>query len=114
MSNRLEKGAFWFFAFAAIVVDAVSFYSRCDVSPGVNISTFSLGLFIQGVCISAPLFVDHFYPSLALAKRRKLFYLSLLLFLSSVLVVRYSVLYSDAIGQPNGFKSKGLQCRNDT
>jgi len=114
MINRLEKGAIWFFAFAAIAVDAVSFYSRCGVSPDVNVSTFALGLIIQGVCISAPLLVHHFYPNLSIARRRKIFYLSIFLFFCSVLVVRYSVLYSDAIGQPNWFKSKGLQCRSDT
>src|SRR5947207_2023946 len=109
MINRLERAAFWFFTCAAIGVDAVSFYSRCSVSPDVNVSTFALGLIIQGVCISSPLFVQHFYPSLSTARRRKIFYLSIFLFFTSILVVRYSVLYSDAIGQPNWFKSKGLQ-----
>ncbi len=37
--------------------------------------------------------------------------LALVLFTGSLVMIRYSVLYSDAIGKPNFFKSAGLACR---
>src|SRR5437868_1463018 len=109
--HRLEYCTAAFLAVVAIALDIWAFMSRCPASPAVNVSTLSFGLVVQAIAISFPLVRGAWFETASEKHGLKIIALALVLFVGSVMAIRYSVLYSDAIGKPNYFKSAGLACR---
>ena len=109
--HRLEYCTTTFLAVVAVALDIWAFMSRCPASPSVNVSTLSFGLVVQAVAVGFPLVRGAWFETASAKHRLKVITLALVLFVGSVMAIRYSVLYSDAIGQPNYFKSAGLACR---
>ena len=97
-------------AFAALALDIVAFSSRCAASPAVNVRILLFGLAVQSLAVCFPLIFGGPFTNekrgVAIAG------MALLLFVGGSLAFRYAAMFSDAIGQPNYFKSVGLACRN--
>jgi len=85
-------------------------YSRCSASPGFYILGIFLGTIIQISAVTLPIVVSKKLPNEPFNRRLKYFYATCFLFVMSLMVLSYSIRYSDAIGKPNGFRSVGLQC----
>ncbi|TAK91734.1 MAG: hypothetical protein EPO06_03255 [Burkholderiaceae bacterium] len=110
MSNSIEKVGFMLGLLALVAADVWAAYSRCPVSPPVNLSMLAFGIFIQLTALCLIAFGYRFSAELSLRQRWRLLLMAFVLGTVSILMVRYAVLYSDAIGQPNWFKSIGLRC----
>ena len=109
--NKLDQCITALLALVAVTFDVWAFMSRCPASPGVNVSTLSFGLIVQAISVGAPLARGAWFESASVKHGLTFLALALVLFVGSVMAIRYSVLYSDAIGKPNYFKSSGLACR---
>ena len=110
--HRFERGITVLLALMAIVLDTWAFVSRCPASPPVNISTLAFGVIVQAVAVGFPLVRGAWFESASVKHGVTIITLALMLFVGSVMIMRYSVLYSDAIGKPNYFRSIGLACRS--
>jgi hypothetical protein len=110
--HRPERCITALLALMAVVLDIWTFGLRCPASPAVNISTLSFGLIVQAIAVGFPLVRGAWFQSASVKHGLKIIALALMLFVGSVIIIRYSVLYSDAIGKPNYFKSMGLACRS--
>jgi hypothetical protein len=110
--HRLERSITAFLALTAVVLDIWAFVVRCPASPAVNISTLCFGLIVQAIAVGFPLVRGAWFESASVKHGLTIITLALMLFVGSVMIIRYSVLYSDAIGKPNYFKSIGLACRS--
>jgi len=99
-------------AIAAIALDAFAFSSRCSASPGVNLSLLIFGAVVQAVAIGFPLVFGLEFAGDPPRRWLAVIGMALLLLVGGSLAFRYSALYSDAIGQPNYFRSAGLACRS--
>ena len=99
-------------AFAALAFDLFAFSSRCSASPGVNVSLLFFGAVVQAVAVGFPIAFGSAFASGPPRRWLAIIGMSLLLFVGGSLAFRYSALYSDAIGQPNYFKSASLACRS--
>jgi len=98
-------------ALLALIFDVWAFKSRCPASPEVNASTLCFGLIVQAIAVGLPLARNAWFDSASERQGFKVIAGAIVLFVGSVLAVRYSLLYSDAIGKPNYFRSAGLACR---
>jgi hypothetical protein len=107
-----ERGIAALLALMAIVVDTWAFVLRCPASPTVNISTLAFGIIVQAIAVGFPLVRGAWFESASVKHGLTIITLALMLFVGSVVIIRYSVLYSDAIGKPNYFRSMGLACRS--
>jgi hypothetical protein len=108
--RKLEYCTAIILALLAVALDVWLFRSRCLASPEINPSTLSLGLLIQATAVGLPLLRTAWFDSASAAHGLKILGAALILFVGSAQAIRYSVLYSDKIGQPNYFKSVGLRC----
>jgi hypothetical protein len=95
----------------AVVVDIWIFGSRCSASPAVSLSTLAFGLLVQAIAVGFPLVRGAWFETAPVKHGLRIIMLALVLFVGSLVLIRYSVLYSDAIRKPNFFKSAGLACR---
>ena len=109
--QRLEYGTTVLLMLIALALDVWAFMSRCPASPIVNVSTLSFGILVQAIAVGLPLVRGVWLQSATVKHGLTIITLALVLFVGSVMAIRYSVLYSDAIGKPNYFKSAGLACR---
>jgi hypothetical protein len=110
--QRFERGITALLALIAVVLDTWAFVSRCPASPTVNVSTLFFGLVVQVIAVGFPLVRGAWFESASVKHGLTIITLALMLFIGSAMIVRYSVLYSDAIGEPNYFRSVGLACRS--
>jgi hypothetical protein len=110
--RRFERGIAVLLALMAIVLDTWAFASRCPASPPVNMSALAFGAIVQAVAVGFPLVHGAWFESASAKQGATTITLSLMLFVGSVMIIRNSVLYSDAIGKPNYFRSLGLACRS--
>jgi len=99
-------------ALLALTFDIWAFKSRCPASPEVNISILCFGLVVQAIAIGLPLVRAAWFDTASERHGFKVVMGAIILFVGSILAVHYSVLYSDAIGKPNYFRSAGLACRS--
>ena len=99
-------------AIAALALDTVAFGSRCLASPKVNVPILLFGLAVQALAVCFPLIFGGPYTNDSGKRGVAIIGMALLLFVAGSLAFRYASMFSDAIGQPNYFKSTGLACRN--
>jgi len=109
--ENFERNVAVLTALLALAFDVWAFKSRCPASPEVNVSILFFGLIIQAIAVALPLVRVAWFDSASDRQGLKVVGCAIILFVWSVLAVRYSVLYSDAIGKPNYFRSAGLACR---
>ena len=109
--HRLEYLSMVVLAAVAIAFDGWVFSARCSASPAINVSTLSFGFMIQVIAVGIPLVRGAWFDSASAKNGLKAIGGALILFVTSLMVVRESVLYSDKIGQPNYFRSAGLACQ---
>ena len=109
--NRFDYGFAALLAVVGVALDAWAFISRCPASPTINVSILCFGLLVQATAVAFPVIRGSLFETSSLKHELGFICVMSVLFLGSVLVIRYSVLYSDAIGKPNYFKSAGLACR---
>ena len=110
--RRFEYSVAALLALSAVALDVWAVSSRCAASPEVNISILCFGLFIQAFAVGLPLVRGAWSYGASAKLGLKVIAGALVLFVGSVLAIRYSLLYSDAIGKPNYFRSAGLACRS--
>ena len=110
--QRLEYVATALLGVGAVALHLWAFASRCAASPAVNVSTLAFGFVVQAFAVGLSLVRGAWFESATAKHGLKIIALAIVLFVGSVMVIRYSVLYSDAIGKPNYFKSAGLACRS--
>ena len=108
--RRFEYGIAVLLALAGVGFDAWAFISRCPSSPAVSIPVLSFGLLVQAIAVGLPLVREVWFQSATAKHGAKAIIVALGLFVGSAMMIRSSVLYSDAIGKPNYFKSAGLAC----
>ena len=97
---------------AASVSALVVFYSwRCDASPAINFNVLAFAVLVQSFAIAL---VASQIPAPSSqsfrASRRWLLVAGIALALSFFVMARYALNFSDALGQPNWYKSVGLRC----
>jgi hypothetical protein len=99
-------------ALASILADAWFFYARCSASPDIYISGVVLAVVMQGGSMYMLWFLRGLISESQQIFRHRgaVLGLSILLCIGSLLIMEESLLFSDARGQPKGFKSQGQAC----
>ena len=98
-------------ATVALLASGLLYSLRCQASPPVSMNALSVAVVVQCIALA---FVHRSLvesqESSPVKLTRFLLWSGVGLFLASLLLARYAIVYSDAIGHPNWYKSVGLQC----
>lgn len=97
-------------AIAALALDILAFTSRCTLSPGVNVSLMIFGAVVQTVAICFPIAYGIIIVTDLPRRGAAIIGMAVLMFVGGSMAFRYAVLYPDAIGQPNFYRSASLKC----
>lgn len=86
------------------------YFRRCEASPEVSFNALALSITVHIVSLALTYWQTKESVDPSSSLRRFLLISSVGLFLASLLIARFAMNYSDAIGRPNWYKSVGLQC----
>jgi hypothetical protein len=96
---------------AALAAYVILYFRRCEASPQVSFNVLALSVTVLAVSLALTYWrTKESVVELSSSLRRFPIFSSIGLFMASLLIARFALNYSDAIGRPNWYKSVGLQC----